>query len=219
MTTSLLLFLTIGLSLIVMGIILRRDGKKSNDAKIHGYGLIALFLGIFLLIIGSAHSFLHKAAWTDDNKQLFFFILIGTSLLFAVLFGVSFLLHSLKSGSKIGLISASLWAISSIAVSVIGFSKVSTMNDGWTKEKEKAFIDRCKSEDKYDCDCKFQIVKSTYPDPEDYNVLIEDEVKNSAAIGTLNGLFANQCLKCDTLKTKRETQKVGEGEGGLPADF
>lgn len=219
MTNSLLLFLVGGITLIVMGILLRRDGKKSSNQKNHGYGLISIYLGLYLLIIGGAHSFLHKTAWTDDSKQLFLFILIGTSLLFALLFGTSLLLHSLKSGSKIGLSASAVWSIASIIICISGFSKVASMNDGWTKEKEKAFIDRCKSEDKYDCDCKFQIVKSTYPNPEDYNSVIEDEVKNSSAINTLNSKFTNQCLKCDTLKMKRETQKIGEGDGGLPADF
>ena len=213
------MFLIGGLILILMGILLRRDGKKSSDQKNHGYGLISIYLGSYLLIIGGAHSFLHKTAWTDDSKQLFLFILIGTSLLFALLFGTSLLLHSLKSGSKIGLSSAAIWIISAVVIGIFGFSRVSNMNDGWTKEKEKAFIDRCKSEDKYDCDCKFQIVKSAYPNPEDYNSIIEDEVKNASAINALNIKFTNQCLKCDTLKMKRETQKIGEGDGGLPADF
>ncbi|MBM3455986.1 MAG: hypothetical protein FJX80_12715 [Bacteroidetes bacterium] len=208
MGTSFILFLVGGITLTVLGIILRRDGKKSSNAKNHGYGLVSIFLGSYLLIIGSAHSFLRKAAWTDDSLQLFLYILSGTTLLFAVMFGISLLLHSLKSSSKIGLISAAIWTISAISVAVIAFFKVSSMNDGWTSERQKRFIDKCKSEDKYDCDCTLKIIKSTYPNPEDYNAVIDDETKNSAAISTLKDKFNSQCLKCDSAKMKRETLTI-----------
>jgi len=219
MTSSMILFLIGGIFLIVFGFLLRFEGKKVNDSKYHGYGLIAIYLGFYLLIVGSSYTFLHKESWTDDSKQMFLYIFEGVSAFFAVLFGIGMLIHSIKANSKIGLGSAAFWTVASIAFAIIGLIKVSAMNDGWTKEKQKAFIDRCKSEDKYDCDCKLQIVKSTYPNPEDYNSVIDDEVENAAAINALTIKFNNQGLKCDSLKMKRETQKIGEGEGGLPADF
>ena len=218
MTTSLLMFLIGGLILILMGILLRRDGKKSSDQKNHGYGLISIYLGSYLLIIGGAHSFLHKTAWTDDSKQLFLFILIGTSLLFALLFGTSLLLHSLKSGSKIGLSSAAIWIISAVVIGIIGFSRVSIMNDGWTRENITDLENACKSEGKYDCDCKLDYIIKNYPNKEEYNEKMGDESKYPDK-DKMDIYLEKNCLRCDSLKMKRETQKIGEGDGGLPADF
>lgn len=219
MTSLFILSLIGGISLFIMGFLLKKNGKKSADGKIHGYGTIATYLGLYLLIFGSAYKFLHKEAWTDDNKQLFLFILIGAALIFTLLFGLGFLRHSLKTGAKVARIAAAIWIISNITVAFIGFSKVSSMNDGWTYEKEKRFFDRCKSEDKYDCDCKLDIVKANYPNPEDYNAIFENEANNAKAVSTLNNKFNTECMKCDPVKIQRETQQVGEGEGGLPADF
>jgi hypothetical protein len=218
MTTSLLMFLFGGLTLILMGILLRRDGKKSSDQKNHGYGLISIYLGSYLLIIGGAHSFLHKTAWTDDSKQLFLFILIGTSLFFALLFGTSLLLHSLKSGSKIGLSATAVWTIASILTCITGFSKVASMNDGWTKENMTDLENACKSEGKYDCDCKLDYIIKNYPNKEEYNEKMGDEAKYPDK-ANMDIYLEKNCLRCDSLKMKRETQKIGEGDGGLPADF
>ena len=219
MTSIFILSLIGGTSLFIMGLLLRKNGKKSADGKIHGYGTIATYLGLYLLIFGSAYKFLHKDAWTDDNRQLFLFILIGSALLFCILFGLGFLRYASKSGSKIAFSSAIIYSVASILVSFIGFSKVSSMNDGWTQEKEKRFLDRCKSEDKYDCDCKLDIVKANYPNPEDYNAIVDNEANNAKAVSTLNDKFNTACMKCDSIKIQRETEQVGEGEGGLPADF
>lgn len=218
MSISLILFLTIGLLLIVLGFLLRRDGKKSSDAKNHGYGLIAIYLGFYFLIIGASHTFLHKQAWTDDSKQLFLLILSGSTGFFALLFGIGMLLSSLKGGSKIGTLSAALWSVGAIGISFVVISKISKMNDGWTKEKMTDQENRCKSEGKYDCDCKLDYIIKNYPNKEEYNEKMGDESKYPDKDKMVIYLEKN-CLRCDSLKMKRETQKVGEGEGGLPADF
>lgn len=204
MGTSFILFLIGGITLTVLGIFLRRDGKKSSNAKNHGYGLVSIFLGSYLLIIGSAHSFLRKAAWTDDSLQLFLYILSGTTLLFAVMFGISLLLHSLKSSSKIGLISAAIWTISAISVAVICFFKVSSMNDGWTKENMTEIDKQCKSDGKFDCDCKLDYIIKNYPNKEDYNEKMGDESKYPDE-DKMDVYLEKNCLKCDSLKMKRET--------------
>ncbi len=218
MTTSLLLFLVCGITLIVLGILLRREGKKSSDPKNHGYGLISIYLGSYLTIVGTSHTFLHKTAWTDDSKQLFFYILIGTSLLFAVLFGISLLLHSLKSGSKIGLGSAGIWTIASIVVAIIGFSRVASMNDGWTRENINEQKNICEANGSYDCECYMNYIRKTYANKEEFNEKMGDESKYKDKAIMVEYLSKN-CLKCDSTRIKRETQKIGEGEGGLPADF
>jgi len=207
MGTSFILFLVGGITLTVLGIILRRDGKKSSNAKNHGYGLVSIFLGSYLLIIGSAHSFLRKAAWTDDSLQLFLYILSGTTLLFAVMFGISLLLHSLKSSSKIGLISAAIWTISAISVTVICFFKVSSMNDGWTKENTTDLVNACKSDGKYDCDCKLDYIIKNYPNKEEYNEKMGDESKYPDK-DKMDVYLEKNCLKCDSLKMKRETLTI-----------
>ncbi len=218
MSISLILFLTVGLLLIVLGFLVRRDGKKSSDAKNHGYGLIAIYLGFYFLIIGASHTFLHKQAWTDDSKQLFLLILSGSTGFFALLFGIGMLLSSLKGGSKIGTLSAALWSVGAIGISFVVISKISKMNEGWTKENRNEIKNRCESKGDYDCDCQISYIIKKYPNKVDYNEKMGNETKYKDK-SIMEEYLKKNCLKCDSLKMQRETQKIGEGNQGLPADF
>ena len=207
----LILSLLISAIFFTLGIFLRKDGKKSTNPLNYSHGMIGIYLGCFILILGIAYTFLFKEAWTDDNKQLFFYVLLSSSFLFSLLFSLGILIKSFKSKNKIGLINASFWSLSCVFIGAFGFLRISNMNNGWTNEKEYGIINRCKSEGKYDCDCMFEFIKSTFSNPQDYNALMEDETKNNSKINALRTKFDGKCLKCDSLKMVNQTLSIDEG--------
>lgn len=210
MSIFLISTLVLGISFFILGLLLRKDGKKLSKPMNNSHGLIGIYLGSFIFILGIAYTFLYKNAWTDDNKQLFLYIILSVALLFSLLYSFSMVLNALKSSSKIGLINSSFWALSFSFIGLIGFLSVNKMNKGWTKEKETAIKNRCKSEGKYDCDCMLELIKTKYINPEDYNSLMENETENRLNIDALKTVLVDKCLKCDSIKMGAETLVIGE---------
>ena len=191
---SLLLIILFSLALSVGGFFMRRDAKKSENHSNKIFGQLFLYGGLVVLIIGLAHSFLHKTAWTDDKKQLFLFILIVSASLYTLAMSTLFGLKSKKENNQIGMIVWGLIGVLTVVGAVSLFSTARHMNDGWTREKEKSFLEN--SDNQLDSWCQLNIAKQQYPNVDDYNTDKEEHNENYEKF--LN-LIKEKCDKCDTV--------------------
>ena len=211
---SLIIIVLFALSLSVGGFFMKRDAKKSENPANKIFGQLFLFGGIAILTIGLAHAFLHKTAWTDDKKQMFLYILIAVVGLYSVAMSVLFGLKARKENNKIGFLTWSILAILVLAGGVSSFSKVSHMNDGWTRERENRFLDGCHQQcpncdsnatrELMDCNCQLKFTKQYFPNPEDYNAAKSDE----EAMGKYNKFLKANCNVCDSMVIDKMSDKT-----------
>ncbi len=217
MTLALVISLTLVLS--IGGFFLKRDFKKSDNQNNKTFGTIFFYAGLLVLIVGVAHEFLHKTSWTDDRKQLFLYISMGSILIYTILICALFGLKAKKESNKIGLIVWSALLIIGIIGSFASFSRISAMNEGWSKEKESLFLNNCervcptcdsnsgKVLESLDCSCQLTYTKIKYPKFEDYN----KEKDTKAYKKYIN----DNCNACSEKVQEKNTNNVE----GLPDDF
>ena len=207
MIEQLLYILGVGLVAIILGIFLNRESKRKKNAKNSVFALIIILFSLNVLVIGSAHTILHFKAWSDDSKQLFYYIVLVSFVLTFLVIGLQLFRNARQSKSRLALVTSVIWVSGVLISLVLGYRWVSKMNNGWTKEKENQILDRCNAESKFDCYCKLQLIKKTYNNPTDYYAAKSTTILES-------NLIVN-CSLCDTAKNSNTIQKTE----GLPDDF
>lgn len=217
---SIVLIILFSIILSVGGFLMRRDYKKSNNESNKLFGQLFFFGGFLVLVIGIAHSFLHKTAWTDDRKQLFLHILNASVAIYVISMSILYGLKSKKDNNTIGL---AIWSSIALLVLISAgtlFSTISTMNDGWTRQNEADFLNNCQpvcpscdsnaTMELMDCDCQLKYTKQYFPNPEEYNNAKSDE----KSMNEYNQFLKKNCNVCDQKYLKKNTNEVE-----IPDDF
>lgn len=214
MIEKLVYIIGISLLFLIFGIFLNRESKRKKNAKNSVYALIIILFSLNVLIIGGAHTCLHNPSWSDDSRQLFFYIALLVFFINLMIVGLQLFRNARQCNSRLALVISIIWVCGALMILTLGYRWVSKMNDCWTRENEKQVVDRCDGE-KFDCYCKLEIIKKKYSKPSEYYAIMENAKLNKQKIEDLDSSFIDKCSLCDTTKKAAVTQKIE----GLPDDF
>ena len=198
----------LALILFFLAFKLKKKAKQDNDQNLRFFSLLFLLKGTVLLIVGNTYVVLKSKGLTSENVQNLIFISTVTVGLGLLIVGLRFLLQSKKSGFKLGMAGGAIWILVAFGGIYGGLKVSSKINSGWTKERQKAILDKANSV-KFRMLCYLDQVMMKFPNPEDYNKMTE------AQEAELNKLTNKNCLLCDTEFEKKATNEVD----GLPDDF
>jgi hypothetical protein len=198
----------LALALLFLALKLKKKAKQDTDQNLRFVSILFFLKGINLLILGNTFLILNSKGWSSENMYNMILIsaaLIGVSLL---IIGVRFLLHSKKTGLKLGMAGAAIWILVVLA-GVFGALKIGNkITSGWTPESQEAILNKV-NEVKFRKLCYLNEVMKKFPNPEDYNGITE------AQQAELNKVTEENCLLCDAEFEKKATKEVD----GLPDDF
>jgi hypothetical protein len=214
MIESLVYIIGISLLFLILGVFLNRESKRKKNAKNSVYALIIILFSLNVLIIGGAYALLYNPTWSDNSRQLFFYISLLSFVSDLLIIGLQLFRNARQCKSRLALVISIIWICGSIMIATLGLRWVSKMNDCWTRENEKQVIDRCDGE-KFDCYCKLEIIKKKYSKPSEYYLIMENTELNKQKIKELDASFIDKCSLCDTTKNATVIQKIE----GLPDDF
>ena len=198
----------LALLLIFLSFKFKKQAKQKNDPSLKIFSSLFFLTGINILVIGNTVLILGTKGWSTDNLFNLAVISTITIALSFLIIGLKFLLHSNKTGIKLGAVGAGIFIITIIGGALYVVKLANYRSSGWTSERQKVIVDNV-DDVQFRKLCYLDEVMKMFPNPDDYNDKTEKQLMK------LNELANKNCKLCDEEFIKRATKEVE----GLPDDF